>query len=647
MGLVKIGPEAFARMRKAAEDMARFHVSGGEPLIDEIYSTLRGMLGLSEEVSKLILNEELRIESELIRPLPRAQAIIDDAVAVSGELVFLSDMYLSSAFLRDQIGNFFAPKVPVSVLVSGECRGSKRTGELFRRLLVSRNARPEDLIHFGNDPVGDDVVPARMGIRTRLFSDWQLNRFESILEDHRWESAGLTSLFAGAARMARLTVHAGDPREAAIRDVAAGVAAPALASYVMWVLRRASALGLQRLYFVSRDGELLLEIAAELARKLAIGIELRYLYGSRQAWHLPAYGLSPRPEEEWVFDSIGSRMSVELILFKLGLPADVVEAPLARLGFPRATWKLNLSSNDRGLLRLALKDEEMVGHIMSSAREAREMMLRYLRQEGLMDAIPFGVVDLGWTGRMFESLWTVLREERAQPPHGFLFGWRPAASYLGSMPIEGYFFDTASRTGYPNFGAAELFELFCAGSHGMVIGYRGDHGRIVPILRETVNERARAWGLPLLRSTIRTFFGSFYMNGRDDFSAVDARPAVYSALSEFVNHPTYSEASAWGAFQHPQDQTELVDAPLAHPYSVRHALRRLMGRPFDSDVRWAAASMAITSLAIRALLRGAGLTRRIARRLACLADWGSVVASGPGSVADSKPIGTASARQDR
>jgi predicted HAD superfamily hydrolase len=46
-------------------------------------------------------------------------------------------------------------------------------------------------------------------------------------------------------------------------------------------------MGITRIYFLARDGELLVEIAKLIIEHYSLKIEARYLYVSRQSLHLP------------------------------------------------------------------------------------------------------------------------------------------------------------------------------------------------------------------------------------------------------------------------------------------------------------------------------------------------------------------------
>jgi len=86
---------------------------------------------------------------------------------------------------------------------------------------------------------------------------------------------------AGASRVTRLTWA--DHKPDAFVRVLAGVAAPLLTGFVLWLFQRASGSGIKTLYFIAREGEVLFQVAQVLNVRLDLGFDLRYLYVSRQA----------------------------------------------------------------------------------------------------------------------------------------------------------------------------------------------------------------------------------------------------------------------------------------------------------------------------------------------------------------------------
>lgn len=66
--------------------------------------------------------------------------------------------------------------------------------------------------------------------------------------------------------------------------LATDVVAPCYVAYVKWVLSDARKRGIERLYFLSRDGYILMKIAENMEHE---GIVLRYLFLSRRSLYLP------------------------------------------------------------------------------------------------------------------------------------------------------------------------------------------------------------------------------------------------------------------------------------------------------------------------------------------------------------------------
>ena len=131
------------------------------------------------------------------------------------------------------------------------------------------------------------------------------------------------------------------PRERA--EVVAGVAGPLLAGYVLWCLRRAAEAGLPRLYFVARDGEVMLAIARRLVEGLGLDLDLRYLEGSRRAWLLPSMG---EVDADRLAAVIGreEKVTVRNCLEWLDVTPEEVSGVLVDAGFPAPSWDERLDN---------------------------------------------------------------------------------------------------------------------------------------------------------------------------------------------------------------------------------------------------------------------------------------------------------------
>jgi FMN phosphatase YigB (HAD superfamily) len=601
-GTITLSPEAFAYARAAAERRALANL--GEPTLDEIYSELGMALGLEPSLSATLTESELALHAELLRPVPAARQRLERVRAEGQRVYFISDMHVSSEFIRTQLLRHGLWSEGDRCLVSCELGSSKASGEPFLKILEAERVSPAQVMHHGDDRVSDQEAAQKVGLTADLLTDARLNRYEEILERHATASEGLSSAMAGASKLARLQVPAHTPRERAIRDVAAGVAAPVLVGYLLWVLRRAGEQGLKRLYFVSRDGQVLLAVARRLAAKLDFPCELRYVYGSRLSWARPAMRST---DEQWIWAD--EKPSVKHVLGRLGIPPSELESTLESAGFPASGWSHALDADAAQRLRSVLREPEVRQKVDATAAREREILADYLRQEGITDATRKGLVDLGWRGSLCFSLGRLASELGFQPPAWFYFGLRLEPSSEEREPPETYFFDTSMRQGFLDFWVGAPLEIFCSADHGTVLGFERRAGGVVPVLEERANERMVRWGLPLLRQTVDAFVEHLCTDRNLLNVSADVREVSLEVLRSFWGTPSAAEARAWGDALFEEHSGETYRLPVAEPYRWSHvptvALRGFL--PAHHRYSWREGSLADSSRSLRAAF--AGVTR--------------------------------------
>jgi predicted HAD superfamily hydrolase len=612
-GSISCSAEAFASAREEAERRARRNIQGGEVTLHEIYAELVWSLNIEAEDRDEIMAAEILLEDECIRIVPGAAARIAEARGGDRTIAFLSDMYLPRDFLIEQLEKHGLWSEGDQCLVSGECRHSKRSGQLFNDLLLRENISASAVSHCGNDFHADLAVPRSKGIRTIPFIAANLNRYEELLESHSRQTQGLSSAFAGASRLARLRTNAQGDHLSTIRDVSASVAAPVLTAYVLWLLNQAQQRGITRLYFVSRDGQILLQIAERLARKIGFRGECRYLYGGRQAWLLPCAASDVNQLQAFRLDDTDF-LSLESQFSRMELQPGLFRAEIEQLGFPASTWSENLDSAQRDRLRDWFQSPSILEKITDEAQSRRSLLSKYLAQESVLASNNWAMVDVGWFGRLQYFLEKLLAEENAEPPAGFYFGLYERRSYPSKGSQHGYLFDGNDRPGYQRDlpFLYQLIEMFCTASHGVVLGYEQCAGRIQPILKEKRNSSAQSWGLEVLQDTILQFVDSLHLDRNLVATNADLRPCVSKLLQLFWKTPQRNEAQAWGRFQFETDQAGAYQSTLASSYSFKHIRRAYShaGNLKRHSEEWQAASMTLTHPVLRPILAAAGRAGR-------------------------------------
>lgn len=619
-GQTTLAPAEFARRRVEAERRAAARDGGVEATLAEIYARLGHTLGLSEETAAVWARCEIELEAQCLRAVPGASGSVARARVSSPRLLFISDMYLPSSFLQTVLEREKLWCDGDALYVSCEHGCAKRDGRLFTLVLGREGLHPKQLIHTGDNGRGDVRVARRAGVRAHHVTGCHLNAHEFLLESFASETHGASALLAGASRFARLERDGPTASANRLRDVAAGVAAPLLTAFVGFLLARAAERGVRRLYFVSRDGFVLKEIAERMPHT---GVELRYLYGSRQAWHVPAIGTLDARECGWIFEPT-AQLSVRGLCGRVGCAPELLAELLAGWGFPEGRWDEPLATDDLARLHDAwLENGTILARLRPLVAQKHALAARYLRQEGLLDEESWALVDLGWNGRLQESL------ARLLPPTprlilGFYFALKASAARDGGMAgeKEAFLFDGRQD---PDFYIPDLFQVmesFCTAPHGSVTGYAEMDGKVVPTFRPGMETALAEWGLDMVHDTLRTFAARVGPPAPLASDWARCRPMATAVLRAFACSPSAAEAAAWGAFPYEDDQAGTHFEPLAAPLPLtlevlsRGVRDGFLARP--SPAAWIGGSKVITPSARLRLLQGASALGRVRRAIRAL-----------------------------
>lgn len=616
-GALSCSPEGFARARVTAESVARQATPRREVSLDEIYRELACSLELSAEQALSARTAELEIESRLSRPVGATAATVRATAANGGRVIALSDMYLPPRFIEALLAQAGLADAVSRLYVSSELGATKADGGLYPLVIRREGARPSELRHHGDNEFSDVRNARRAGVVAVSEGAASLNRYETALEAHRWETQGLSSVFAGASRLARLAVDADSPHEVSVRDVAAGVAGPTLTAYVLWVLRTAHREGRRRLYFMSRDGQVLWEIARRLGPKLGLDLELRYLYGSRKVFQLAAITEGTLAASDWAYDGM-FHASVRDVLKRLDVPVRDALPILERYGLDASSQPHSDEEGERDRIRSLLADPDMEALVIPGAQRARAMLWRYLQQEGLDETEHAAIVDTGWMGRQQRSLAEILASKGVDSPRVFLFGHDSSnSSWHAPDVITAYMYDACTEMGWTE-GIPQpwgIIEVFCVGDHGRLLGYRDSDGRIEPDIENADNVDAQEWGLGLFRTTVLAFVEALVLE--DDLVDVgaDLRGAVVEVCREFWLSPTAAEAQAWGGFVYEDDPVGLSRGVLASAYGLRDIVDGIRRRQVDHERRvWRGGSLQMSGPVTRLAYRVGSDGKKVLRR---------------------------------
>ncbi len=550
----------FAQARWESEEAARRGEPSGEIVLDEIYAVLRERLGWSPERAADCRERELRLEAQSLLGVPEATAMIEEARREAGVIWFISDMYLPGAFVESILRREGLFRDGDRLFLSGEHRASKHAGGLFEKLRSLAGGPIESWIHVGDNLHADVKVPMRQGISGRWCSHARLSLREQEFRGHDRFVSGWRSRTAAACRLTRLKA---DPRielgKRAIWTSSSNVAGPLIFAYVWWCLAKAKEMGLRRLYFVARDGQILHRVAERLVDEWSLPIKPIYLYGSRQAWHLAGLtSLADEGLEAWLFQG-ARKLTLRRLLQRLGLLPTELAASLEACGFPQPSWDDPLVAGKLERVKEWLGQPEICDRVLKVAAERRALMGEYLERAGVFEDDRWGVVDIGWHGNMQKSLTNALRTlGKSATFAGFYFGLLRHITSIEGQPVRAMWNELIGNT-FP-VELTYLSELFMAADHGSVVGYqRARNGEVVPVLNGQINEKAMAWGLSVHHAAVVDLAGRLAkLPGPQPEVMDDFCRATLELFESAYHKPTQEEASCWGRLPFSTDQAESV-----------------------------------------------------------------------------------------
>ena len=285
------------------------------------------------------------------------------------------------------------------------------------------------------------------------------------------KAAGMTYKWAQAEIQQKSFVHV----------ATAYVIAPVLFAYVDWLLADAVYRKIDCLYFLSRDGYQMLEIAKIICEKRDYNIELRYLYCSRYALQIPSNRLK--------FDYIdrictgGKKVSYEQILERGGLTEKEIDFVMLKDGEIEQKGKPLSYQRVRKLKDSLEKNSYFQKCVLQHSRETYSACIEYLRQEGLLSNKHYAIVDSGWTGGMQDMLQILLRSAGYKEElEGYYFGLYELPQGKKKKKYHTFYFQPQGYWKRKVMFNNNLFEVLFSAPEGMTMSYQKNEQKYEPVL---------------------------------------------------------------------------------------------------------------------------------------------------------------------
>ena len=329
------------------------------------------------------------------------------------------------------------------------------------------------------------------------------------------------------------------------------VMAPVMCMYVAWVLREARAAGTKRLYFLARDGYSMYETARVFCEKKGISIECRYLYCSRYAWRGAEYHLLG--EESLSYICLGGiDVNFRKLMFRAGLTDREGKEIAALTGMAEDYEKPLTYRRLKELRTLLAACKPFMDKMTRKSRHAYPLVTGYLRQEGLLEPVPWALVDSGWTGSMQKSLQHLLDSAGYEgKAEGFYFGMYEYPRGMNPDTYHCWYFSPADGLRRKAYFSNSLFECIFSSPEGMTTGYEKRDGLYCPVLE-------KRWNPNREKIIAATGYLKRYAEGLSeragegtdpsDFPVQKQKKIASALLKNFMGRPSPEEAREFGSY---------------------------------------------------------------------------------------------------
>lgn len=448
-----LGVHDFRQQRSAAQakGFQRMHRDGrGEIDLEDIYDHMPSSLAKAAGAGEL----EQKIELDMLRVNPEVAALFHEARALGKQIAWTSDMYLPESFFR-----MLAKRhnlIPDHFIISSTCGCTKRDdGALFAVLGERLGLAPEDILHVGDNPVGDIQRACARGLQTLHYLPPSFASVSGVLSP-------AATLGLGLARYSSYQCQS-DPWW----QLGWQYGGPIMLAFLGWIQREAVKDSVERIIFVARDGFLLHELHQQAANSQ---VESSYLRGSRVSFSLAA---------------LSNNNFTSYVPFLLSGAEGITLADLfARIGVDLPDEQVLLSLGLHGDMQICSDNHELVERflcamrpsILRVAREVRKGLHQYLLDLNLREGMRVAFVDVGWSGTTQRAFMDAVHDMLPLDVFGYYLGLSEPAGELGKakkMQMKAF----SESAGIEPRGLRELYsnraiiELFFSAPHPTTIGY--------------------------------------------------------------------------------------------------------------------------------------------------------------------------------
>ncbi len=583
----------FRKLRIRCERWSRRFGENHEVLLPDIYALLGRLMFWSASDRLLAEKIEREVEAEFLHKTTHGLAAVTEARLSGKRIVFVSDMYLDSDFLKTILLREGIAKEEDLVFVSGEWKVSKASGEIWPRLLEKLSITPDQIFHQGDHEHSDVASPARYGISSKRLGTSVVSRWE------QWDERSSTlpaEGWGGIAALGRISRAACEKPDDYWTRIGTGLVGPWMLGFAVWILAEAKKRGILTLWFLSRDGWNFYQAA--LALSDAEGIELHYIAINRIQLRFATEGA--RPIEE-LFD--GTRLITWCLLQeRLALTDEDLTSLQKCCDCGNSRIDDTLSAGNQDLIRAVLKKPEWVDLLEKRAQKAGVIVKTYLAQ-CVQDNTRIAIVDVGWRGRSQQ----MLQQLHPEIIHGFYIG---LCNERAQDDKQAWLYDLGRGKGVSSLNQHQrMIEVFIGVNVGPLTGYKQVNGKWQGVFQQNDKKEVTSGRDEMHRAAM-----VFIQHSQRDYYKQWLSPTALQAftaenLLNLLEYPVREDADFFRFWQITTDDAHQDAVYPAAGYDRKRILSCLQKEQPWSFL-WPAASLHHTGFICRLVMKMAWQTSR-------------------------------------
>jgi FMN phosphatase YigB (HAD superfamily) len=552
--IIDCSAETYVKLRQEAERLSRKEAGEGQIQCERIFDYLSELLSVSKDICKQLMQLEFEWESKLLFEIPGAKAMIDEERNNGHQIVYVSDMYWSSDVIRTFLENASIFQKEDKIWVSSEHGASKDSGNLFKKIFpLYSSVNLSEIRHFGNDHYIDYQGAIKAGIQPILIDKGNPNHYELMLEKHRAESDGISSLISGSGRYLRLLYSNSDKKTSEIARIIANVAGPSMLMYVLWIMREASKRDIKQLCFISRDGYIPYVICKKIANKLGYNFKIHYVHGSRQSWHIAGLRQFDEKTFNWLFNFFNAS-SINSLFKRLGTTWENATELVPEIKKTFNNPDDSVSEKTISLFKdLLTTNVSFQNHVLDIASQKRGLLMDYLSDNTIDLSEKTGMIEIGWQGNTRVSFENAIGDANANNLHWFYLGLNLNVSSKDPSRYSTFLF--GPMLDYKPIDALpQIFESFCFAPHGSVKGFEKINGKTVATFNESTELALDKWGRQTYLDIFDAYCDNLPLEILQNSNIPNMRSTAYDLLKQFCESPSRADAEIWGDLPFIHDQ---------------------------------------------------------------------------------------------